>query len=197
MIKNLFLFQKIFDDYIDPLVLFDQKGRIKYSNKRWKNFSGYKLKELTNKPLFALISGREKRKIDSLFEKEIKKAKKLDTFFLGKNKKEISIVLSLLPLTDKTDKFVGGLAVFSERGKDKTEPGLDKLQKAKEDSEEIRMVLEVKVKAKTRALRELNETLEDQVEARTKELQEQIDELEQWQDGSWQRVKNGGTKRKK
>ncbi len=180
MIKNLFLFQKIFDDYIDPLVLFDQKGRIEYSNKRWDDFSGYKLKELVGKPLFVLISGQEKRKIDNLIKKEITETRELNTFFLPKNKKEIPIILNIMPLTDKKGEFIGGLSVFSgaEVGKTKSELGV--LQKAQEEAEERRMILEVKVKAKTKALREINETLEDQVEERTKKLQEQIDELEQW-----------------
>ena len=180
MIKNLFLFQKIFDDYVDPLVIFDQKGQIEYSNKRWDDFSGYKLKELVGKPLFVLISGQEKRKIDNLIKKEIKETRELSTFFLAKNKKEIPIVLSIMSLTDKKDKFIGGLAIFSGAEADKTKSELGILQKAQEEAEEGRMVLEVKVKAKTKALREINETLEDQVTERTKELQEQIDELEQW-----------------
>lgn len=46
--------------------------------------------------------------------------------------------------------------------------------------EESRAGLEIKVSARTKELRELNETLEDKVKERTKELRERVNELEKF-----------------
>ena len=182
--KTLFLFKKIFDDYIDPLVIFNPEGSIEYGNKLWEGFSGYRSKE----QLSLLISGRMKNKIGNYLQKELAKqtsAKSFDTFFITEDKQEIPVVLDILSLRDKNNKFIGGLAVFSGversgRAKEGIIKQIKKLQKAKDDIEETKTVLEIIVEAKTRALRELNETLEDQVKTRTQELQEQINELERW-----------------
>ena len=182
--KTLSLFKKIFDNYIDPLVIFDPEGSIEYSNKLWEGFSGYQSKQ----QLALLISGKTKNKISNYLQKELSKqtsVKSFDTFFITKDNQEIPVALDILPLRDKNNKFIGGLAVFSGversgRAKEGITKQIKKLQKAKDDIEETKTVLEIIVKAKTRALRELNETLEDQVETRTEELQEQINELERW-----------------
>lgn len=169
MTKNLFLFQKIFDNYIDPLVLFDQKGNIEYGNKHWRDFSGYQPKELVGEPLIALVPPKTKNKINDFLKRKLDVMEKINTFCLTKKNKEIPVILNILPLKNEKNKFVGGLAVFSAEK-----------EKIEKDLKENSIVLEIRIKAKTRALRELNETLEDQVEIRTKELQEQIDELEKW-----------------
>jgi nitrate/nitrite-specific signal transduction histidine kinase len=54
------------------------------------------------------------------------------------------------------------------------------LKKSHLIQEESKMVLEIKVKARTRELEELAQTLEDKVKERTKELQKKIDELERF-----------------
>lgn len=64
--------------------------------------------------------------------------------------------------------------LFRERTKD--------LLRAKEDLEETSKVLEIRVRARTRALKELAESLEEKVEKRTKELQEKIKELKKFQE---------------
>ena len=50
-----------------------------------------------------------------------------------------------------------------------------------QDSEDAKMVLEIKVKARTEELEELAEGLEEKVSERTKELKEKIDEMEKFQ----------------
>lgn len=47
--------------------------------------------------------------------------------------------------------------------------------------EESKTILEIKIKARTRELKELAESLDEQVKQRTKELQEKINELEKFQ----------------
>lgn len=53
-------------------------------------------------------------------------------------------------------------------------------KKVKEESEEAKASLKIKVKARTKELKELTESLDGQVEEKTKELQGRIDELEKF-----------------
>jgi len=55
---------------------------------------------------------------------------------------------------------------------------IHELNKVKAQLEEAKSILEIRVKAKTRELRELTENLEKQISARTRELQEKIKESE-------------------
>lgn len=188
--KTLSLYQNILDNYIDPLAIFNKQGKIEYGNKLLESYSGYKLNELIGKPLTVLISDRTRNKIDLFFQKEFwkqEKIKNFDIFFSTKNKEKNPTTLSVFPLLDKE----GGLAVFldarrcgfekiSSEFKGEMSKQTEELQKAQEELEEAKEILEIKVKAKTMALRELNETLEEQIILRTKELQERVDELEKW-----------------
>lgn len=53
--------------------------------------------------------------------------------------------------------------------------------KMSEDAEDAKMILEIKVKARTGELEELAERLEEKVSERTKELKEKINEMEKFQ----------------
>lgn len=66
---------------------------------------------------------------------------------------------------------------FSEAFKKKQE----KLVLAQEEVEDAKAVLEIKVKARTRELKELSENLELQVKERTKKIEEKVEELERFQ----------------
>ena len=77
-----------------------------------------------------------------------------------------------IPVVSKTE--IGELAeTFNEMIKD--------LRESHTALEEARAVLEIKVKARTRELRELAEGLEEEVKRRTKEIQERMAELEKFQ----------------
>jgi hypothetical protein len=65
--------------------------------------------------------------------------------------------------------------------REKREAELKELQEMKEELENAKEVLEIKVKARTRELEELAQNLDEQVKARTKELQEKVQELEKFQ----------------
>lgn len=56
-----------------------------------------------------------------------------------------------------------------------------KAESLKSQIEEARTILEIKVQARTRELKELTENLDEQVKKRTKELRERINELERFQ----------------
>ncbi|KPJ56824.1 hypothetical protein AMJ49_03705 [Parcubacteria bacterium DG_74_2] len=57
---------------------------------------------------------------------------------------------------------------------------VEDLKKSKIALEQEKASLEIKVKARTKELAELNQTLEERVKERTKELRERIDELERF-----------------
>ncbi|MFQ6084586.1 MAG: PAS domain S-box protein [Candidatus Aminicenantia bacterium] len=208
MIKEtLFLYKKVFEGSIDPMVIFDAKGNINYGNKAFEEFSSYQLKKLVGKPVSILISGRGRGRVNKILSRTIEKRAKFrdfSTFFLTKNKREIPIALNISPLIDKKDKVIGGLAVFidirqlkglldalnkakselEERVRERTkslEVKTRELQKAKVELEEARTVLEIRVKARTQELEELNQQLEQKVKERTKELQKKVMELERFQ----------------
>lgn len=76
-----------------------------------------------------------------------------------------------IPAISKTE--IGELAVtFNEMIKD--------LKESQAALEEAKTVLEIKVQARTRELRELTESLEEQVKERTRELQERMTALERF-----------------
>jgi len=58
---------------------------------------------------------------------------------------------------------------------------IERLKKSKQEAEEARNVLEIKVRARTRELAELNQTLNERVKERTKELRKRLIELEEYQ----------------
>jgi len=57
---------------------------------------------------------------------------------------------------------------------------IEDLKKSKTSLEESKSVLEIKVVARTRELKELAESLEEKVKGRTEQLQERVDELEKF-----------------
>jgi len=203
--ESLFLYKSIFNQSIEPVVIFDLKGNINHANEILIKTGEYSLEEIQSKPIVFLLSDREKNRIGSLVQEVLEEGKiyrDFNTFFQTKNKKEIPIALTLIPLLEEK-KIIGGFAVFidirqleglleglnrarseleqrvKERTRDLEEKTLE-LEKAKTAIEEAKNILEIKVAARTRELIELNEKLEEKVGQRTKELQEKLNELDKW-----------------
>jgi hypothetical protein len=86
------------------------------------------------------------------------------------------IVIQILSLIAIFFFIVENYGNFSEAFRKKQE----KLVQTQKEIEEGRSVLEIKVQARTRELKDLAESLEEQVGQRTKELQEKIEELEKF-----------------
>jgi len=203
--KSISLYRDVFYKTLDPSAIFDKNGNIDYINKALSKINGYNLKELKGKPTDILVFETERSKIENIVGEVLKDKRtfrNLDTFLKTKNEKKIPVVLTVIPLLEK-EKLVGGLIVFvdtrqlqglleslgrakselEKRVKERTKELQDKtmeLEKAKERLEESKNILEIKVKARTRELRELNESLEENVKERTKELREKLDELNKW-----------------
>ncbi len=57
---------------------------------------------------------------------------------------------------------------------------IEQLRKAKDQLEEEKKVLEIRVRARTKELEELAQSLDEKVKERTKELQERLEELEKF-----------------
>ncbi|MBI2644376.1 MAG: hypothetical protein HYW95_02635 [Candidatus Wildermuthbacteria bacterium] len=74
------------------------------------------------------------------------------------------------PFAQELRDFVGSIQVL-----------LQKIQQSKKETEEARAVLEIRVGARTRELRELADSLEGKIQERTKELQGRVKELERFQ----------------
>lgn len=71
---------------------------------------------------------------------------------------------------------------YSKRLEKEVEERTQELEEAKKKLEDSEKILKVRVKAKTRELRELNETLEERVEERTKELERKKERLREKRD---------------
>lgn len=203
--ESLKLYKKVFLETLDPAVIFNKKGNISYINNALSRIGGYETKELQNRPLVSLIPQEERERVENILKEVLTERKifrEFNTFLLTKKGKQIPVSLTLIPLLDKKE-LMGGLAIFvdirqlkgllealskakselEERVKERTkelEEKTKKLEKMKKELEEAKTVLEIKVRARTRELQELNETLEEKVKERTKELQEKVDELNKW-----------------
>lgn len=203
--ESLELYKNVFLKTLDPSVIFDKNGNIGYINDALQEVGGYKIKEIKKKPVVILVSEEERDRVKNLIREvlgEKKTFREFNTLLFTKEKKQIPVALTLLPLLEK-GKIIGGLAVFvdirqlkglleslskakselEKRVRERTkelEAKTRELEKTKKELEEAKTVLEIKVRARTRELRELNETLEEKVQIRTKELQDKVDELNKW-----------------
>lgn len=203
--ESLKLYKKVFWETLDPAVIFNKKGAISYVNNALLKIGGYEMKELQKKPLVSLVPQEERDRVGNILNEVLTKRRtfrEFNTFLLTKKRKQIPVALTLVPLLDKKE-LMGGLAIFvdirqlkglldalsktkselEERVRERTkelEEKTKKLEKMKEELEEAKTVLEIKVRARTRELQELNEALEQKVKERTKELQEKVDELNKW-----------------
>ncbi len=186
------LYKDIFNNTVSPMAVFNKKGIIEYANKALGAFSNYQLKEIIGKPVESLVLEEGRPRINAIIQRVFKEKtsfKEFDTFLLTKEKEKIPVSVNILPLKDKNNRLIGGLAVFIDmtqvhflveslnRSKEELE---DKVRERTKELEEAKTVLEIKVKARTRELEELNKTLEEQVKERTKELQERVNELERF-----------------
>lgn len=203
--ESLDLYKKIFDKIIDPVVIFDSRGNINYANELLIKTGEYDLNEIQSKPLSFLFPEKEKSKIESLIEEVLKNGKTYKDFNASlktKDSKEIPVAVTLNPLFEGKQ-IIGGFAFLldtrqlkglleslsrarsdlelrvKERTKDLEQKTLE-LEKAKIALEEAKDILEVRVVARTKELKELNEKLEEKVRQRTQELQEKLNELDKW-----------------
>jgi len=203
--ESLLLYKKVFINAIDPLVIFNRDGNIGYVNDTLLKLSNYSLKDLQGKPVEFLVSEKEKSRVKNIIGETLQKNsifRDFSSFLETKKERTIPIALTVIPLLEKK-KLIGGLAVLvdirqlegllqsldkakselekrvKERTKDLKERTLE-LGEAKKALEETRDVLEIKVKARTIELKDLNKSLEEKVSQRTGELQKKVDELNKW-----------------
>ena len=91
---------------------------------------------------------------------------------------DLNYLLITIPFVWFTFYFIGWAAnLFTDLLRKRTL----ELDKTKIALEEAKTILEIKVKARTRELRELAEKREEEIQERTKELQDQVKELERFQ----------------
>jgi len=154
--ESLFLYKDFFKKNIDPSLIFDKKGNIGYVSNSLLKLSGYELEEIEGKHLIYLFPDKEKSRVEKLIEETLDKDlifRDFNTFLFTKNKKEIPVALSLLPLIGERNQKLGGMAVFI-------------------DIRQLEGIL--------KSLELARSELEDKVKERTKELQEKLNELQKW-----------------
>jgi len=154
--ESLSLYKDFFKKNIDPSLMFDKEGNIGYVSNSLLKLSGYELEEIEGKPLIYLFPDKEKSRVEKLIEEALDRDlifRDFNTFLLAKNKKEISVALSLLPLTGERNQKLGEMAVFI-------------------DIRQLEGIL--------KSLELARSEMEDKVEERTKELQEKLNELQKW-----------------
>ena len=203
--ESLLLYKKVFVNAIDSSIIFDRDGNVGYINDALLKLSDYSSKDLQGKSVEFLVSDEEKDRVKNIIGEVLDKKsifRDFSSFLETKKGRIIPIALTLIPLLEKK-KLVGGLAVLvdirqlegllqsldkakselekrvRERTKDLKERTLE-LGEAKKTIEEARDVLEIKVKARTIELKDLNKSLEEKVGQRTEELQKKVDELNKW-----------------
>ncbi|MCF7845454.1 MAG: PAS domain S-box protein [Candidatus Pacebacteria bacterium] len=153
----------------------------------FQTVTGYQEVELTNKPVYFLF--KDKGRVENFVIRAISKRSTVETegVIITKQGKEIPVNISVLATTNEKNEFDGYFLTITDITETKRfEQELERrikertkeLEKAKEKFQESERILEIKVNARTRQLRENAQTLEEKVKERTKILEERTKELE-------------------
>ncbi len=157
------------------------------ANEAFEKLTGYERTDLIGMSVDSLFKNEEEIKD---FKKKIPEsisAIEEETVLKTKTGKDIFVQISALARRDKEGNFSGSFFTisditkareFRQKMKEEVRKRTKELQEAKERLEESEAVLEVKIKARTRELAELNESLEDEVKRRTAELEKKAEESE-------------------
>jgi len=164
--------KNIFNFFPAPTALTTPAGIVLEFNQSFERVSGFKKEEIIGEKL-SLIFGEDASK--EIIEETIKKGrieKKEYNLFLekGKKKKILPVSVSTRLRTDEGRPAGIFLSAIS----------LARVKKVEERLEEANIILEIRVRARTRRSREFVEKLEDMVAERTKELQKKLRDLERF-----------------
>jgi len=166
--ESLSLYKKVFENTLDPSLIFDKRGNVSYVNKALLKIGDYKEKEIKGKTIEFLVPEEEKERVRDIIKELIKEKcsfRDFNTYLKGKRNKKIPVALTTIPLIEEGE-LVAGLAVFVDISQLKGI--LDSLDRAKSELEE-------RVKERTRDLEEKTK----EAEKKSKELQKKTEELEE------------------
>ncbi len=157
------------------------------ANHSFQDITEYGKMELIGISIDNLFDNKEK--IDDLKKEtsENDSVIEIETTLITKKGDKIPVKISALSRKDEDGNFSGYFLTvndiseskrFTQELEKQVKERTQELQRAKEKLEESEAVLEIKVKARTQELAELNQKLEGQVKGRTQELEEKAEELE-------------------
>ncbi len=154
-----------------PLCFVSPLGVILEANPAFEEISGYSIYEIIGEPIEDFF---DKEKIEELSRETLKKglvkAKEINLF--TKKKKKIPVQSFSGVRRNRRGNITGYfLGLFN----------LTEIKKIEAALEEAKKVLEIKVAARTKELRELTERQEEIIEERTKEIKEKLEESERFQ----------------
>ncbi len=151
-----------------PLFFVSSKGVILEANPSLEEITGRSAYEIVGEGVETIFN---KKEINDVLKETLKKGLIRDKEIIIFNKKGEGIPVSLFSQTRKTKsgKKIGCFFGLFD---------LTETKKKEESLEGSKQVLEIRVAAKTKELRELADELEKKVEDRTRELEEKVDELE-------------------
>jgi two-component system, NtrC family, sensor kinase len=165
----------------DAYSIHDKNGNFIYANKSFENLFGYKQEELVGKS-FIEMNMLSKSGIFKTFSDTVGgiPGKSIGSGEFTLNKKDdnqIIVETRAFPVKIKGKTFV--LLII----RDITERKIKEveLRKKAEELEEIKLILEIRVRARTHALQELIDREEQMIQERTKELKDKIIEMETFQ----------------
>ncbi len=162
-LKNLLDFFPLPTSILTPL------GVILEFNPAFEKISGYKAAEVIGEHLSLLF---DKKIVQNFLKETIEKRKISEKEVILYSKKGEKIPVSLFSKARILENKISGifLSLYDLR----------KIKKAQEELKEAQIVLEIRVRARTREAREKVESLEEEVKLRTKELEQKIKQLEKF-----------------
>ena len=140
-------------------------------NKTAVTLTGYKPLEIIGQPIDFIFG---EKKILEKIKKEAERGREIinkETTLTAQDQKTIPVNISLVGRQDREGNLIGYFLTIAD---------ITKTKKYQKELEEAKNILEVKVAARTKELKELTERQEEIIKERTKEIQERMAELERF-----------------
>ncbi|MFP4616611.1 MAG: ATP-binding protein [Candidatus Paceibacterota bacterium] len=176
-------------DYFIPLA-FCQVGTsnsIVFCSQVFRELTKYQEKEVLGFPIFSFFKDGDKLKGIINWSQRERTVKEEYLILNTKDEKEIHVKVSVGTIFDKKGNLTGYFLTavemtdrknFEEELEKKIKERTKEIEKAKEKLRESEKVLEIRVNARTRQLRELAETLKEKARKRTEALEKKTNELQ-------------------
>ncbi|MFP4022453.1 MAG: ATP-binding protein [Candidatus Paceibacterota bacterium] len=176
-------------DYFIPLAFcqVDTSNSIVFCSQVFRELTKYQEKEVLGFPIFSFFKDGDKLKGIINWSQRERTVKEEYLILNTKDEKEIHVKVSVGTIFDKKGNLTGYFLTavemtdrknFEEELEKKIKERTKEIEKAKEKLRESEKVLEIRVNARTRQLRELAETLKEKARKRTEALEKKTNELQ-------------------
>ncbi len=171
-----------------PFCVIDSLNHITDFSYQLEVFTGYGRDDLLGSEVYFLF--KEKEEVEE-FLKDLtknKKPQKKDMVLVRADKKELWVSLGVVLKQNSVGDFVGCTLSFMDISEIKerekilekvVQENKEKIESISKTQEESEAIMKIRIEAKTKQLKEINEGLEEKIKERTKELQEKALELEE------------------